>query len=471
MTIQQSRIETATSETQSGAGRFPGRSVVDVYTAELGAVPDEFVDHAPALSTEPISRERYYSREFHDLEIEHVWKHTWQLACLESDLPEVGDTFVYDVGPLSMLLIRVEPDLIKAYWNSCLHRGTKLRTCEGRVSEVRCPFHGWAWNLDGSLKQLPGAWDLKHLQAGSLSLPEIQVDSWAGFVMVNPDPDAAPLRDHLEVIPDHFERWPMRNRVKASHAEKVFRANWKVVMGAFLEAYHLVSTHPQSTPVNDGESVQCNIYGNTSRLFILQGVASASWAEKVTEQEILDATFDLAGIPERFPLPDGMTARAFLSHMLGDVTRQKLGTEPACSPGELLDLPIYYMFPNFAVWGGYFFPAVYRFRPYGDDPEMSVMDVIVMEPYPADGPRPEPVPVHRLGPDDSFVGTPGLLIPDVFDQDAENIPNVQRGIRASSATPLQLCNYQESLIRWHNDLIDEYLAKFGGDSARPVRPA
>ncbi|MFP6816609.1 MAG: Rieske (2Fe-2S) protein, partial [Pseudomonadales bacterium] len=150
----------------------------------------------PGPTFVPVSR--YTSREFYDLEVEKVWKRVWQMACHEDDLPEVGDFVPYDIAGLSFLIVRTATDEIKAYYNACLHRGRKLRENRGKAAtELRCPFHAWTWNLDGSLRQIPCQWDYPGLKPEEQSLPEVKVGLWGRFVFINPDPDCEPLEDFL----------------------------------------------------------------------------------------------------------------------------------------------------------------------------------------------------------------------------------------------------------------------------------
>jgi nitrite reductase/ring-hydroxylating ferredoxin subunit len=81
------------------------------------------------------------------------------------------------------LLVRTAPDEIKAYRNACLHRGRKLRETHGRGAiNLRCAFHGWCWNNDGSLKEIPCEWDFPDIDTADYDLPEAKVDTWQGFV-------------------------------------------------------------------------------------------------------------------------------------------------------------------------------------------------------------------------------------------------------------------------------------------------
>ena len=96
------------------------------------------------------------------------------MACREEDIPDVGDTTVYSIAHLSILIVRSAPDSIKAFYNACLHRGRLLREEDGHASELRCPFHGYCWNLDGSLKQIPAEWDFPHVDPDDFHLPEVR---------------------------------------------------------------------------------------------------------------------------------------------------------------------------------------------------------------------------------------------------------------------------------------------------------
>ncbi len=83
-------------------------------------------------------------------------------------------------------MVRSGPDEIRAFHNSCLHRGTRLRTQPGRVDELRCPFHGFTWNLDGTFAGMPCPWDFPHVDATTFCLPEAGVGRGAGSCSSTP---------------------------------------------------------------------------------------------------------------------------------------------------------------------------------------------------------------------------------------------------------------------------------------------
>ena len=219
----------------------------------------------PGPSLIPV--ERYIDRRYHELEKEHLWGKAWQVAAHEDDFPNVGDVVPYDITTMSFLLVRTGEDEYKAYYNACLHRGRKLREQRGKsLDELRCPFHGWAWNLDGTLKQIPCAYDFAGLKREEEALPEVKLGRWGRFLFINPDPNCAPLEDHLGDLATHFEVLPYERRFKQAHVAKVIRANWKVVQEAFMESYHVLMTHPQI--LTGGAHDLCTKYdafGNYSR--------------------------------------------------------------------------------------------------------------------------------------------------------------------------------------------------------------
>ena len=120
------------------------------------------------LDPSGIAPSRYFDRDFHQREVEHMWGRVWQMACREEQIPEVGDSVLYEIADWSLIVVRTAPDKISAFHNSCLHRGTQLRTRSGHIDSFRCPYHGFSWNLDGSLREIPSAWDFRTCRRGDL---------------------------------------------------------------------------------------------------------------------------------------------------------------------------------------------------------------------------------------------------------------------------------------------------------------
>ena len=191
-----------TATVEPGTARSPGVSYQELLDSDPRPVPEVLRLESPRfLGDEDIPVERFISREWHEREAARLWPRVWQFACREEHIPDVGSYVVYDIVNLSFVVMRTAPDEIKAYRNVCLHRGRQLKDYDGRCSELRCPYHGFSWQLDGRLKHIPARWDFPHVDARAWSLPEAKVDTWAGFVFINPDPEAGPLADVSATCP------------------------------------------------------------------------------------------------------------------------------------------------------------------------------------------------------------------------------------------------------------------------------
>lgn len=190
---------------------------------------------------------RFHDKAYYDLEVEKLWKKVWQMACREDDIPDVGDYLLYKVANLEYIIVRSSEHEFKAHVNACLHRGRKLCERNGKqATEFRCPYHGWSWKVDGTLKGIACEWDFPGVHDEVSQLPHAQVATWGGFIFINPDPEAISLEKYMgqEMI-EHYAKIKVENRYKHVHVGKVIKANWKLVQEAFLESYHSLATHPQ----------------------------------------------------------------------------------------------------------------------------------------------------------------------------------------------------------------------------------
>ncbi|MFN3231081.1 MAG: aromatic ring-hydroxylating oxygenase subunit alpha [Alphaproteobacteria bacterium] len=447
-----------------GEARCPGPSTRDIIIADGADVPEVLVTESyEFLGDEDIPYDRYIREEVFQQEVEKLWPKVWQWACRVEHVPEVGDNYVYDVGPYSILIVRhgEGPEDIKAYHNSCLHRGTQLKpsASAGNSPKLRCPFHGWEWNLDGTVSEIPCRWDFPKVTDEEYTLPEVKVGLWGGFVFINMDPDAMPLEDYLEVFPEHFANWPLEERAIAVHVQKVLPANWKMVQEAFAEAYHVLETHSQALKTAGDANAQYDVFGErTSRFIHTVGYPSPHLKDPPSQAEIVGL---MRGGGEGVEVPEGETARSVVSDQL----RENLGAAHGIdlsgwSPSELMDSIQYHLFPNTYMHAGVTLPLIYRFRPNGMDVHSAIFDILVLRPLAPGQVAPEaPEPVV-LGEDDSYTTVdgldPGLAV--VYDQDTRNLGMQQRGIMASMGKKGEtLGNYQEIRIRRIHKTLDQYL--------------
>jgi nitrite reductase/ring-hydroxylating ferredoxin subunit len=512
------------TETNTGTSRSAGIDYLELLDADSHPVRDIMRADLPMEpGSTRVPAERYFTKEFHDLEVEKIWKKVWQMACHEDDIPDVGDYHVYDIAELSFLIVRSGPEEFQAFHNACLHRGRMLRESHGKwARELRCPFHGWSWNLDGSLKEVPCKWDFPSVEPDKYHLPEVKIARWGGFLFINPDENAEPFEDFVGDLADHFTLLPYERRYKEAHVAKILRCNWKVAQEAFSEAYHVIATHPTILGGIGDANSKYDVFGNYSRAISPNGTPSPHLAgvpvgepledgrfytklrhplsgavyERVEERVVRVNTRDgrtglfrddgtriegdlgqvdpnmcdwiggrqLEGA-EAMPLPpsgsppDG-NVRAAIASPSREALREVLGDEvDGISDAELVDSIYLTLFPNFHPWGS-FSRIVYRFRPNGNNPDECIHECMYFAPVPTGEKRPPAAPIHWLGPDEDWVEAPELgLLAKVFNQDVHNLPYVQRGLKTMKTPEVIFADYGESKVRHFHALWEQWINK------------
>ena len=441
--------------------RSPGVTLQDLLDADSHPVPDVLRLESPRyLGSDDVPIERYTTRAWHRREVDQMWSKVWQFACREEHIPDAGDYIVYDIAELSFLVVRQDDGSIKSFPNACLHRGRQLKEYDGQCVEIRCPFHGFAWELDGNLLDVPAAWDFPHVdqRPDDFTLPECSVDAWAGFVFINPDPDAGPLAEHLGELVEQFEVWNLEDRYVESHVSRVIEANWKIAQEAFSEAYHVNATHPQILSYLGDVNSQVDVWDGCARVITPGATPSPLLGrQEIDEQDVLRGMLDVR-VDQEAPLTleEGQTAREVLAAMSRDRWRPIAGERvDQMSDSEMVDSIDYTVFPNFHPWGA-FNRIVYRFRPNGDDHRSAIMECFFLSPF--TGERPPPATEHRLGVDEPWTDAPQLgMLAKVFEQDVFNMSKVQKGLETSRKPGITLSNYQESKIRWLHRQFGEWI--------------
>ena len=436
--------------------RSPGITYQELLDQDSRPVPDVLRLQSPKdMGLQRYSVKRYTSAAWHELEVERLWKKVWQFTCREEDIPEPGDHYRYDIAGMSFLIVRTETGELKAYPNACLHRGRMLKEFDGNAAELRCPFHGFCWKLDGQLKDIPADWDFPQIDQSDFSLPEIPLAVWAGFIFINPDQNCDPFDDFIKDLAEQFERWNLGGLYKQAHAAKVMPCNWKIAQEAFCEAFHVNATHPQIMRSIGDVNSQVDVWENCSRVITASGTHSPLLTD-VSNPDLIRAMMDLdhdAEVPE---IPEGVSLRTFLADRSRENLKAIAGdrAETYCD-AELMDSLDYTLFPNFHPWGA-FNGIVYRFRPNGNDHRSSIMECMMLAPF--EGERPPAAKVHWLEEDETWSSVLGFL-GKVFDQDSFNMPKVQQGLEATYMDGIVLSGYQESKVRWLHHKLTEWVGE------------
>jgi Rieske 2Fe-2S family protein len=202
----------------------------------------------------------YRSPEVFRTEKERIFCREWVAACREEELPAPGDHLVLDVLGESVLLVRNRAAQLRAFYNVCRHRGSRLcRTPEetaamrvvlpGGISAGRmivCPYHQWSYDLNGALIAAPHLSTAAGFKKQDFHLYPVGVDSWGGFVFLNLSPaEAKPLAAGLSGIAHRLQRYPLGElRIGATIRYEV-AANWKVICENYNECYHCAGVHPE----------------------------------------------------------------------------------------------------------------------------------------------------------------------------------------------------------------------------------
>ncbi len=411
-----------------------------------------------------VPREQFTSAAFAELEKERMWSRVWQMAAREEQIPEVGDCLLYEAPGASLIITRSAPDEIKAFHNSCLHRGMKLCAADTSVSKLTCPFHGFSWNLDGSLAHVPARWDFPEVREDNFRLPEARAERWGGFVFVNLDQDAQPLERYLgRLVPD-FQDWPRDKVYLSTVLRKTLDANWKTCIEAFLEAFHVPHIHAQALAFGGDSSTQYDVWPNdphVSRFLEPVGVPGDQHPTELSEQEILaTALHAVAGTCDVPPLPPGVKAR----HFMADGARRSMSELDGrdyshLSDTEATDAMQYSLFPNFILFRSLLYPYAYRFLPVKGDHTRTVFDFMFFRPKPAEATELPETQIIDLDPDGSYAGA-GVLAPwhgEIYDQDVIGLAQCQAGLQGGSNSDIIFSRYQEVRLRHLHQTLAHYL--------------
>jgi phenylpropionate dioxygenase-like ring-hydroxylating dioxygenase large terminal subunit len=446
----------------------------------------------PFAVTQPdrIPKQRYYDKGFYALECEKFWPRVWQMACRLEEIPKRGDYVVYDILDQSIIVVRLDERTIKAYHNACRHRGVQLLKDRGsRPSGVRCPFHGWSWNLNGECTFVftPELFDECNLDRNDLRLRECRVECWGGCAFINLDDDAPPLRDSIEPFATMHDAWHAQTLRTEWWLSARMPCNWKLAMEAFMEGYHVMQTHPQllagGTPVGPGSAyrvlgteisppsryvtiptepatsfdprqfIDANIRGMKMLNVGMAGMTherDVLIAESIREME-LPNDFQSAAKTWNRALNDAVVAWHRKNGM--DIPDLNDLYERNAASGVNFCFPHYFILPT---WSS---AASYRIRPLG--PEECLFELWSLTRYPEGEERPVIKTPTPMAPDDP-------RWPPVPKQDFSNIPRQQIGLHTKGFDYMRLSRDVEGLISNNHRLIDGYLAGLGYDRLLPA---
>ena len=430
----------------------------------------EFSDFIP----EPVQVDysAYHDPAVAEAERKAIWRKSWLYACREEDIPKIGDRTPFQVGKDSYFIVRSGEDEFKAFYNSCLHRGTMLCTKQESGETIRCPYHAWEWNVDGRLKRIPSHWDFSEVTRNNASLPEVKLARWGGYIFINADPDCVPLEEALGVLIEHFKSFAPERRYTAGRFRKMVLANWKITQEAFQEAYHLYATHPEAVPFTGDLQAQYDVWPSahsqvgrnvaTSATPSMHAPAAATHYDAAVSwvQFMIDWHYPGAEVPTLDPDGD---VRQQSAEWHRKALKEHYGRDIEIPDAALLDSFLYFVFPHAAFWMTELTPISYQFTPHPDDTEKSFFEVRLLLPAPEGRETPPSAPLIELEPHQSVLeNVPAFgMLGYIFDQDMSNMPLIQKGTHAAnpSASHPRFGRYQEQIIRHWNATMQKMLAE------------
>lgn len=194
-----------------------------------------------------LPREYYQSEAIYQEEVEKIFHRRWILACREEEIPTPGDFVVVPVGEESIIVVHDKDDAIRAHFNVCRHRGTRI--CAGEhghfeAGRITCPYHAWQYDLSGRLEAAPLMKEVPGFDRADYSLFGAHVALWGGFVFINLAEAPVSFESELGPLLGKFQDWRLPELRIAHRIEYRLQCNWKIILQNYQECYHCPGVHP-----------------------------------------------------------------------------------------------------------------------------------------------------------------------------------------------------------------------------------
>lgn len=456
----------------------------------LPSRPGEVIDKGPLISEIDftpfqlrVSTERYHAPEWNDAEREQLWMRSWQAAARADDIPEPGDWLEHRIFDQSYVLVRGRDGVIRGFVNACRHRGNAL--CEGKGHSARftCPYHAWSFGLDGKLLAVARP-DFKGTieefvgSKDELGLIPIAVECFAGFIFINPDRNAPPLADYLGDVAALLAPYRLEEMVPVgTHVREQLDCNWKIVMDAFQEGYHIQALHPELIQAMDESKERYAFFGDHS---VATGPFGAANLEDFGPEQQAES---IRGLPSTFPgvaemlprfeellagyrgadgtlsFPEGITGRLLLQRATRDVLTARGLDVSELTDIQMSDNHFHLVFPNLFMTIRAGEANVIIATPHPDgNPNRCHWLVMNLLWVPTEQRAERRTPRQDIAEGDHF---PYFL---ALEQDWEMMQRQQRGLRNSSLEHMALTR-QEVRLAFYHAVLDRWV----GDRAAAGR--
>ena len=233
----------------------------------------------------------------------------WTCVGNAGDLATVGAQKAVGTGPNAILLVRAEDDTVRAFANTCRHRGHELLACGATAKgrSIVCPYHSWSYRLDGRLRNAPGFRDVDGFEPDEFGLAELRLANWHGWLFVDASGEDAEFSEHVAGLEDVVGPYhPEDLTIVARHSYEL-ATNWKVIAENYQECYHCSTIHPELSrisPPTSGENLELKGSWMGGWMSIVEGAETMSLTGKsggvtiqgLSEQELRSVMY-LVGYP------------------------------------------------------------------------------------------------------------------------------------------------------------------------------
>jgi Rieske 2Fe-2S family protein len=217
---------------------------------------DTFVKPVVAAGAKTLPAPWYLSSENFLEERERVFGREWICVGRSDRIERPGDFFTTDPAGESLIVTRDRAGAVRAFYNVCRHRGTRLCQLDAGhfQGSIQCPYHAWTYALDGELKVARNMEEVPGFERGDYPLKAAAVALWEGFIFVNLAAKPEPFERALSPLVGRFAAWDLENLRTACTIEYDVACNWKLLFQNYSECYHCPLVHPQLDKLSPSDS-------------------------------------------------------------------------------------------------------------------------------------------------------------------------------------------------------------------------
>ena len=208
----------------------------------------------PVMEAQTLPPVAYTSQAFFDREVERVFRREWNFLGRVDQIPNPGDYFTVEYVGVPLIVVRDRAGTVRAFSNSCRHRGSMVAEGEGHCRAFACPYHGWVYGLDGALLSASHMEQAVGFDPREYPLVPVRLETWAGFIFVNFSEDAPDLAEYLGDLPETLASYRLEDMVVVRRKSFELHSNWKLFAENAMEEMHIPTVHrktiQQNTPMD-----------------------------------------------------------------------------------------------------------------------------------------------------------------------------------------------------------------------------